>query len=162
MNFVRMNVEESNGSIDATRGGHKIRLKEVGGRLRDGQSMSGAVVGRNVVLGVRPEDLSLDDAAPSSARLGEHSGDGETEEDGSAVLPGKAVLPGRVTLSATVILVETLGDSALVHVKVFGNQTTWVCRMDANSTYDRGAPVDVSWDSEQEHWFDGGTGDRLT
>ena len=91
--------------------------------------------GGSVVLGLRPEDLTLLPAEPGD---------------------------GRQTLSATVVLVEELGAEELVHLRLGsdakGAQPTLVVRTAGASKLSPDDPAHVAVDPQRFHFFDAETG----
>jgi multiple sugar transport system ATP-binding protein len=88
--------------------------------------------GRQVTVGVRPEDLRL---------VGQGEG-----------------------IPATVEVVEELGSDAFLHASVEGRDGTQllVARVDPRHPPSKGSDVWLAPDRENVHWFDSGTGLRVT
>jgi len=129
MNFLR-------GTIAAESGGTYVQVDAARIRLPD--DLAGRVqnyVGKNVTLGVRPEDIGVEGA-------GKFAG---TEN----------VLP------TTVRVVEPLGDEQIVHVAGPGDVPI-VCKLDAHVRVTVDEPLQAYLDMDRIHVFDDQTGDNIS
>ncbi|MCY3773927.1 MAG: ABC transporter ATP-binding protein [Gemmatimonadetes bacterium] len=101
--------------------------------------------GREVYLGVRAEDIGISEAL-SSAGLASETGDQTGNKDQSVG-------------HAEVVVREPMGSDLYLTVDVGGNNVKVRTRPDVR--FDRGDSVDLSFDPEKIHLFDGETGDTL-
>jgi multiple sugar transport system ATP-binding protein len=92
--------------------------------------------GRDVVVGVRPEDI--DDLA---------AGDHERRN-------------GHLPVDASVEVVEYLGNEFQLHLRA-GGETTFVARVSTDTQTQPGAPIRVGFDTRRLHVFDRATGEAL-
>jgi multiple sugar transport system ATP-binding protein len=141
MNLVHSRVEAANGSLYATLGEHRLRLPDRPLRWPG----LGRYVGRDLVLGLRPEGLA--DARRQAAEPG-------------------------TTIEVDVALAEPLGAETIIH---FGAEATsarsepiletddaegahLTARLDGQSAIDAGERVPLTVDVERLHFFDAETG----
>ncbi|MDD9949893.1 MAG: ABC transporter ATP-binding protein [candidate division Zixibacteria bacterium] len=102
--------------------------------------------GREVYLGVRAEDIGVG-AGPSSERSTSEAPDSESDHSRNAV-------------RASVVVREPMGSDLYLTVDVGGNNVKVRTRPDVR--FDRGDDVDLSFDPEKIHLFDGESGTSLT
>jgi multiple sugar transport system ATP-binding protein len=141
MNLVHSRIEAANGSLYATLGEHRLRLPDRPLRWPG----LGRYVGRDLVLGLRPEGLA--DARRQAADPG-------------------------TTIEVDVALAEPLGAETIVH---FGAEATsarsepiletddaegahLTARLDGHSAIDAGERMPLTVDVERLHFFDAETG----
>jgi len=129
MNFLEGAIERHDGGLALVADGLTLPLDQVPiARPED-------LVGRRVVLGLRPEHLSL----------------------------GRAQ-PGTTTVTATVEVVEPMGAETHVHVRL-GDlgpaHASWVARVGPDTTARPDEQVAVGLALSQAHLFDPGSGKRL-
>jgi multiple sugar transport system ATP-binding protein len=137
MNFVDGEIGDTN---DATGGGrrafvvsgHSLVVPIAGGLAQQ------VAPGRRVVMGIRPEDLTV---APASS--GDSLGAGSTS----------------VVVAARIDLIEPLGNETLIHATVGSQSMT--ARSAARELPGVGANVTLAIDTAKTHWFDGESGDRI-
>jgi multiple sugar transport system ATP-binding protein len=123
MNLVRSRVEAVNGSLHASLGEHSLRLPDRPLRWPG----LGRYVGRDVVLGVRPEGLA-------DARAAAHA------EPGS-------------TIEVAVALAEPLGAETIVHFDAEDAQDL-KARLDGRTRVLAGDRIPLAVDVERLHFFD--------
>ena len=145
MNLLAARATVADGRVRVEAPGWAVTLdKEKSQQLQDRQ-----YAGREVVLGVRPEDIVV-----RAAGAGEPAGDASR---GSAAPRG------------TVTLVEPLGDATIVHVELDGGAgggrntgshaaETIVAKADARTTIRAGDAVRATIDAARAHVFDADTG----
>jgi multiple sugar transport system ATP-binding protein len=159
MNMLDARLERGDGGLTATLGSQRISL----GESVDRRPALQAYEGRDVILGIRPEDL--DDAALAG-------GEGGSGEGGN-------------TLTGDVVLREALGSEIMVHFKIDAETaeteetkelardvgaegleggalaeggTLMVARFDPHSRIQEGQTATVAVDTRQLHFFDAETG----
>jgi multiple sugar transport system ATP-binding protein len=123
MNLVHSRVEAVNGSLYASLGGHRVRLPDRPLRWAG----LGGYVGRDVVLGVRPEGFADARSGPSA----------EPE----------------TTIEVEVALAEPLGAETIVH---FDSEAAidLKARLDGQTSISAGERVVLAVDVERLHFFD--------
>ena len=158
MNLVEATLERANGGLAAVAGSQRIALGDETLSARPGLK---SYEGRDVILGIRPEDL--EDAALESDRPGDQSLAGKvelTEALGSEVMvhfsiDAKPAITDEVReLQKDAGAEEGLGTPAQEE----GGRTIMVGRFGARSRADRGEQVRVAVDTRALHFFDPGTG----
>ena len=123
MNFFPASLEQSNGSINVRAAGIDLALpEEVAAKARSHN-------GRDVVLGVRPEDI----------------------HDGRRVQPN-----GSKPASVKVDVVEHMGSETYVYFTA-GESTTFTARMDSSIEAQPGDSLPVVFDTHKVHLFDPST-----
>lgn len=130
MNFLNAVVREKNGRLCLDTAGSEIVLSEPRSRAL---KATGIKDGEQLVLGIRPEDLS-DDRVDLLAHP-------------------ESVVAG------TVDVYEMLGSTANLYVNIDGNQIT--ATVDPNTKARPGTPIQLAFDEEKIHLFDKDTGDNL-
>ncbi len=131
MNFLAGRLEETDGEIAFTADRWRIPVikEEFRERLH-------SYLGRNVFLGVRPEDM-LDRAHNPDAR-------------------------GQGNLSATVEMVEPLGDESLVYLSFENQDQGAVMKVPSDDRVAKGAMLDIALTPEKIHIFEAETEWSLT
>lgn len=121
--------------------------------------------GREVYLGVRAEDIGIE-AGPSSSgpsSSGPSSSGSTSEAPDSAttavLAPDTQPDHSRIAARASVVVREPMGSDLYLTVAVGGNNVKVRTRPDVR--FDRGDDVDLSFDPEKIHLFDGETGVSL-
>ena len=104
------------------------------------------MVGREVYLGVRAEDIEV--------------GAGPTSERSTGEAPDSVSDHSRSVARASVVVREPMGSDLYLTVDVGGNNVKVRTRTDVR--FDRGDSVDLSFDPEKIHLFDGENGTSLT
>jgi multiple sugar transport system ATP-binding protein len=153
MNMLEATVERSNGSLVVVAGNQRV---EVGGETLAARPGLAGYEGRQVVLGIRPEDLedaALDTAAPADRRL-----QGEVvlrEALGSEVMvhfrvDARQALTSDVRELAQDVDATRAGDLEEAHQE----GATLVGRFGARTRVRNGDTTEVSVDTRSLHFFD--------
>jgi multiple sugar transport system ATP-binding protein len=154
MNLVSVELARSNDSVVAKFGDNEL---EVDGRVLAKRPGLEALVGKQLILGVRPEDLedvAFSGAAPVGHRL---SAQVDIREDmGSEVyihfgVAGKAVRGADVRAA--------VGEEAAEVADVKGN--VWVARVDRDTNAEEGGKVELVVDTSRLHFFDPESGEAI-
>jgi len=158
MNMIEVMLQRANGGVTAVAGGAQLSLDEQTVAQRPALR---SYEGRQVVLGIRPEDLEDGALAPSGGpRL---SGKVELREAlGSEVLAHFSVAARQAVTEDTRELAQDVGDDRAVQQHEEGApgaaQTTLVGRFGARSRVREGDTIEVAVDSRALHFFDPETG----
>ncbi len=158
MNMIEVTLQRANGGVTAVAGGAQLSLDEQTVAQRPALR---SYEGRQVVLGIRPEDLEDGALAPSGGpRL---SGKVELREAlGSEVLAHFSVAARQAVTEDTRELAQDVGDDRAVQQHEEGApapaQTTLVGRFGARSRVREGDTIEVAVDSRALHFFDPETG----
>jgi multiple sugar transport system ATP-binding protein len=152
MNMVEATLAKSNGSYTVETGGQRIALDQEFVSARPGLQ---AYEGKNVVLGIRPEDLEDAAVVPDAPADRRMKGKVElTEALGSEIL-------AHFTVDAPPALTEDvkeLAEDVGAELKVAGAEdqqhTTMVGRFDARSQIKEGETAEVAVDTRGLHFFD--------
>jgi multiple sugar transport system ATP-binding protein len=155
MNMLEAKLERRNGGLVANLGNQGIDL---GGETLEAHPGLRAYEGREVVLGIRPEDLEdvqLAGDAPQGHRL---KGKVElTEALGSEIMVHFSVDARPAVTDEVRELAEDTGDDRVKHAE--GDQrATLVGRFGARSRVRNGSDVEVAVDTRALHFFDPDTG----
>jgi multiple sugar transport system ATP-binding protein len=158
MNMVEASLARSDGALTAEFGSHRIRLddKVLGDRpaLREYE-------GRQVVLGIRPEDLAdaeLEPDAPQDQRI---QADVELREAlGSTVMVHFPIDAPMVLTEHTEELVgEDIGFAQTGLADAPGKETsTFVAQLDPRTKAAERAPIELVVDTVRMHFFDSDSG----
>jgi len=145
MNFLTGRATVDDGCVRVEASGWAVAL----GKEKSQQLQDRKYVGREVVLGVRPEDIVVRAAS-----------EGETAE---------LAARSNVAPRGTVTLVEPLGDATIVYVELEGAggdasrpTASLVAKADARSTLRGGDAVRVTIDAARAHVFDADTGANVS
>jgi multiple sugar transport system ATP-binding protein len=156
MNMLEATLERSNGSLKADLGNQSIDLS---GETMAAHPELKAYEGREVVLGIRPEDLedvALAGDAPAGHRL---KGSVElTEALGSEIMVHFSVDAKHAVTDEVRELAEDTGDDRLPQEGEAQDKATLVGRFGARSRVRKGSPVEVAVDTRALHFFDPDTG----
>ncbi len=158
MNMIEVMLQRANGGVTAVAGGAQLSLDEQTVAQRPALR---SYEGRQVVLGIRPEDL--EDGALASAGGPRLSGKVELREAlGSEVLAHFSVAARQAVTEDTRELAQDVGDDRAVQQHEEGApgaaQTTLVGRFGARSRVREGDTIEVAVDSRALHFFDPETG----
>ncbi len=142
MNLMSGRLEKRDGGCVFS--GSGVRVEGVGGGFSGFSELP-----RDVVLGVRPENVAIRPLGGLAEKRGESSG----------------VKP----VAAKILSVENLGDAMLVHVspaamenqKSVGESRPLVCRTHERASWVAGQAVQLEIQEKNIHWFDETTGRRL-
>jgi multiple sugar transport system ATP-binding protein len=159
INLVEAQLEQSNGSLTVSFGGHRLAVDERLARNRSGLSQ---YVGRTVILGIRPEDFedaSLEPDTPPDRRLKATSD--LTEPLGAEILvyfstEATGLVSSGVTADAGADAEVTLGGED-------GDRpgTRLVARVSPRSRIAVGSEVELAVDTRRLYFFDPSTGEAV-
>jgi multiple sugar transport system ATP-binding protein len=159
INLVEAELVQNNGGLAVTFGGHRLSVDDRAAKNRSGLA---DYVGRNLILGIRPEDLedaSLQPNTPADQRIKTVAT--LTEPLGSEVLVHFATSAVGIVSSA----VEEHGADADVH---FGSgdaeeegKTRLVARVSPRSRVAEQHPIELAVDTSRLYFFDPETRERI-
>jgi multiple sugar transport system ATP-binding protein len=163
MNLVTAGLERSDGRLSVAFGSHRLRLDSAALERRPGLS---AYEGKNVVLGIRPEDIE------DAAVLGESDPERvlsvvcDIREDmGSEVVARFNVDadPAATREVVEALAVEDVEDeeARLAAERARGAGVVFVARLERTTEARERQPLTVQVDVTQLHFFDPGTGARI-
>jgi multiple sugar transport system ATP-binding protein len=158
MNMVEATLEARNGGYAAKVGNQSIVIPA---ETVSARPAIAKYAGREVVLGIRPEDLedaALNTNAPSEQRL---QGQTElTEALGSEIMVHFSIAAKPAVTDDVRELAQDVGDERAVHELATGaaESATLVGRFGARSRVRPGQPVEVAVDARSLHFFDPETG----
>ncbi len=156
MNLVEATLERANGGLAAKTGDQTIALGDEVMKMRPALK---AYDGRQVVMGIRPEDLedaSLDTEAPSDRRV---RGRVELREAlGSEIMVHFTIEAPPAVTEDVRELARDVGDESTVDSKVDASHTTMVGRFSPRTEVRQGDVVEVTVDTRSLHFFDPETG----
>jgi multiple sugar transport system ATP-binding protein len=156
MNMVEAMLEARNGGYVANVGKQAIKIGA--DELAARPALAG-YAGKQVVLGIRPEDLedaALVSSAPTDQRL---QGTTElTEALGSEIMVHFAIDAKNAVTDDVRELAEDVGDDRGVEELAGSDKATLVGRFGARSRVRPGQPVEVAVDTRSLHFFDPETG----
>jgi multiple sugar transport system ATP-binding protein len=154
MNLVSVELGRANGGVVAKFGDNALEVDERVLAKRPGLV---ALAGKELTLGVRPEDLedaAFSAAAPASRRL---TAQVDIREDmGSEVYIHFAVA-GKAVRGADVR--AAVGEEVAEVAEVKGN--VWVARVDRDTGVQEGGNVELVVDTTRLHFFDPETGEAI-
>jgi len=154
MNMIEATLERRNGGLAAKVGEQEIPITSEEVAQRPGLAR---YVDRDVVLGVRPEDL--EDAALAPARRARLRGTTElTEALGSEIVVHFEIPAKQAVTDEVRELAEDVGDEARVDQLAEENTATLVGRFGPRSRVREGDKVEVAVDTRALHFFDPETG----
>jgi multiple sugar transport system ATP-binding protein len=156
MNMVEATLERRNGGLAAKVGEQSIAIEADEVRARPGLE---AYVGKEIVLGIRPEDLedaALATSTPDEQRL--HGTTELTEALGSEIMVHFTIKAKHAVTEEVRELAEDVGDDRAVDEAAAGDTATLVGRFGARSRVRGDQPVDVAVDTRSLHFFDPKTG----
>jgi multiple sugar transport system ATP-binding protein len=156
MNLIEATLEPSNGGLAVKAGDQRIALDDE--TLKNRPALM-AYEGRQVVLGIRPEDLedaALEQVAPSDKRM--RARVDLREALGSEILVHFTV-EARPALTEDVReLARDIGDESAVEARAKETHTTLVGRFGPRSQVRVGDVMEVAVDTRSLHFFDPETG----
>jgi multiple sugar transport system ATP-binding protein len=154
MNMVEATLERRNGGLAAKVGEQELPISREEAEQRPGLAR---YVDREVVLGIRPEDLQDAALAPDSpARL---RGTTElTEALGSEIVVHFEIAAKHAVTEDVRELAEDVGDEARIDQLAHEDTATLVGRFGARSRVQEGDKVEVAVDTRALHFFDPKTG----
>jgi multiple sugar transport system ATP-binding protein len=156
MNLVEAKLEQSNGGLTAVAGSERIALGSETMSARPGLK---DYEGRDVILGIRPEDLEDAALAADSSPDRHLSGEVElTEALGSEVMVHFSIEAQPAITDEVRELQKDAGTEQLGDNEPAGGRTTLVGRFGARSRARKGEAINVSVDTRALHFFDPETG----
>ncbi len=156
MNMLEATVGRDNGSLYVQAGSERITLDN--DTLAQHPAIQ-AYVGRDVVLGVRPEDLEDRDLAGQTEQGAMLHGTVSLRESlGSEVMVHFSVDARPAVTQDVMELVEDVGDDRAPDEKSDKGKTVIVGRFGARSRVRTGDTIEVAVDTRQMHFFDPETG----
>jgi multiple sugar transport system ATP-binding protein len=156
MNLLHTRLETQNGGLVARVGEQEIRLSEQVTSSRPGLKGYG---GRDVVLGIRPENLE-DAAVASDAAAGDRLR-GEVvlrEALGSEIMAHIAIEGRAAETDETRELAQDAGAPEEQEIGLEEGKTILVARFNARSRVKQGETAEIAVDTEALHFFDPETG----
>jgi multiple sugar transport system ATP-binding protein len=156
MNMIEATLEARNGGYVAKVGKQAIAIGADELAARPGL---GAYAGREVVLGIRPEDL--EDAALATSTPADQRLEGTTELTealGSEIMVHFSIAARHAVTDDVRELAEDVGDDRGVEELADADTATLVGRFGARSRVRPGQPVEVAVDTRSLHFFDPKTG----
>jgi multiple sugar transport system ATP-binding protein len=156
MNMLEATVERANGGLALKAGEQSIPLgDEV---LNDRPALKG-YEGREIVLGIRPEDLedaAMDTDAPADRRI---RGRVDLREAlGSEIMVHFTIQAPPAVTDDVRELARDVGDESAVEAKVEADHTTVVGRFSPRTDVRPGDVIEVAVDTRSLHFFDRDTG----
>ena len=124
MNFFNAKLVKEDGKLYSVFGENKILIPEA----RAKRIFDESYIGKDVIMGVRPEDIHDEEIFISSS-------------------------PDTV-ISATIDVIEKLGNETILYMKVDGKEDNTIARIDARSTVAAGEQVRLAMDANHVHFFD--------
>ena len=157
MNVVKGKLGDGDGKLSVTFGPHTLAIPDAVAARR---SRLREYAGREVVLGIRPEDINRvdDDGSAPTSRL---DVDVDIREDmGSEILVHFAVDAPPVDSDQ---VKEVLGDEALAaeEEQLHHHGSAFVARFPRGTSLREGAPARLLVDTQQLHFFDPATGSAI-
>jgi multiple sugar transport system ATP-binding protein len=156
MNMIEATLERKNGGYSAKVGEQSIAIEADEVKARPGLA---AYVGKDIVLGIRPEDIEDAALVPSSPNEQRLRGQVElTEALGSEVMVHFTIKARHATTEDVRELAEDVGDERAIEQAADGDSATLVGRFGARSRVRPDQPVEVAVDTRSLHFFDPHTG----
>jgi multiple sugar transport system ATP-binding protein len=158
MNMLQAKLEGDNGTITAVVGNQRIRISDRCAQNRPGLR---AYTGRDIILGIRPENLE-DAAVASSAEEGADL-NGEVvlrEALGSEIMAHVAIEARAAETDETRELARDVGapEGGEQEIGVEEGKTILVARFNARSRVHQGDTATIAVDTDALHFFDPETG----
>ena len=156
MNMIEATLERRNGGYSAKVGDESIAIEAEEVKARPGLT---AYVGKDIVLGIRPEDIEDAALVPSSPNEQRLRGQVElTEALGSEVMVHFTIKARHATTDDVRELAEDVGDERAIEQAADDDSATLVGRFGARSRVRPDQPVEVAVDTRSLHFFDPHTG----
>ncbi len=124
MNFFNAKLIREDGDLYAEFGVNKIKVP----KSRAKRLMDESFIGKDVILGVRPEDIHDEEIFIKSS-------------------------PDSI-ITAEIDVIEKLGNETILYMKVDGKEDYTIARIDARSTAQQGETLKLAVDSQHIHFFD--------
>jgi multiple sugar transport system ATP-binding protein len=155
MNMIEATLERQNGGYAAKIGDESISIEAEEVKARPALAQ---YLGKDIVLGIRPEDLEDAALAPGteSQRLRGHVE--LTEALGSEVMVHFTIKARHATTDDVRELAEDVGDERAIDQSADGDTATLVGRFGARSRVRPDQPVEIAVDTRSLHFFDPHTG----
>ena len=156
MNMLEATLERRNGTLSAVVGEQRIRLSDA---LHDNRPGLQEFAGRDIVLGIRPENLE-DAAVATDAEEGDRLR-GEVvlrEALGSEIMAHVAIKARPAETDETRELAQDAGASTPTRRRAEEGQTILVARFNPRSRVKQGESTEIAVDTEALHFFDPDTG----
>jgi multiple sugar transport system ATP-binding protein len=156
MNMIEATLQRQNGGLAAKVGEQSIAIEAQEVEARPGLA---AYDGKQIVLGIRPEDL--EDAALVSGSSSAHHLRGHaelTEALGSEIMVHFSIKAKHAMTEDVRELAEDVGDERAVEQAAGADTATLVGRFGARSRVRPGEDVEVAVDTRSLHFFDPQTG----
>jgi multiple sugar transport system ATP-binding protein len=160
INLLKAQLVQSNGSLAVSFGGHKLSVDERAARNR---SALKDYVGKEVILGIRPEDfedVSIESDGPADRRVKVHVD--LTEPLGSEVLVYFDTEATGVVSSATTADVGEDAEVRLGGEDEEGTEKTRLCaRVSPRTRIEMGKTAELAVDTSRLYFFDPETGEAV-
>jgi len=156
MNMIEARLEAQNGGYVAKVGSQTVKI---GSEELAARPALAGYAGKDVVLGIRPEDL--EDAALATSTPEDQRLDGTTELTealGSEIMVHFAIDAKHAVTDDVRELAEDVGDDRGVEDLTGADKATLVGRFGARSRVRPGQPLEVAVDTRSLHFFDPATG----
>jgi multiple sugar transport system ATP-binding protein len=156
MNMVEATLEQRNGGYVAAVGKQAIAISADAMQARPGLA---AYAGRELVLGIRPEDLqdaALATDTPADRRL--RGTTALTEALGSEIMVHFSIEAKPAMTDDVRELAQDVGDDRAVDQMAAADSTSFVGRFGARSRVRSGEALEVAVDNRSLHFFDPNTG----
>jgi multiple sugar transport system ATP-binding protein len=155
MNMIEATLERRNGGYAAKVGEQSIAIEEAEVKARP--ALAG-YVGKEIILGIRPEDLEDAALAPGTESQRLRGQVDLTEALGSEVMVHFTIKAKHATTDDVRELAEDVGDERVVDEAAASDTATLVGRFGARSRVRPDQPVEVAVDTRSLHFFDPRTG----
>jgi multiple sugar transport system ATP-binding protein len=156
MNMVEATLEQQNGALTVVAGSQRIPLDEE--TLRNRPALR-EYVGRQLILGIRPEDLEDATLASATAEGAELHGEVQLREAlGSEIMVHFTVDAAPAVTEHVLELAEDVGDDRVAQEGTHEGKTTMVGRFGARSRVKIGDEIKVAVDTRSLHFFDAESG----
>jgi multiple sugar transport system ATP-binding protein len=156
MNMVEATLQRRNGGFVAKVGEETIAIEQAEVNARPGLA---AYDGKEVVLGIRPEDLEDAALVPEGGTATHLRGQTElTEALGSEIMVHFSIKARQAMTEDVRELAEDVGDERAIEQSADDDSTTLVGRFGARSRVRPGQPIEVAVDTRSLHFFDPQTG----
>ena len=156
MNMVEATLQRQNGGFVANVGEETIAIEQAEVNARPGLA---AYDGKEVVLGIRPEDLEDAALVPEGGTATHLRGQAElTEALGSEIMVHFSIKARQAMTEDVRELAEDVGDERAIEQRADDDSTTLVGRFGARSRVRPGQPIEVAVDTRSLHFFDPQTG----
>jgi multiple sugar transport system ATP-binding protein len=156
MNMIEATLERQNGGYAAKVGEQSITIEAAEVESRPGLA---AYTGKEIVLGIRPEDIEDAALVPSSPTEQRLRGQTElTEALGSEIMVHFGIKAKHATTEDVRELAEDIGDERAIDEAAASDSATLVGRFGARSRVRPGQPIEVAVDTRSLHFFDPRTG----